>query len=381
MSIQLTIERQTQRFDPGIVGIGRASDNQFSLPDDGRLAPFHAVLKSIHNRWIVESRDGGPVRIGTGRPVQFAWLNSGDVIQLTNAGPELLFEVVTTTTVTPQRPAGPTSSAVPHDAGIRVSLPVEKEVWRVTNPAVIVAAIVPLGLLVTVWMLWPQTSRTESRVSDNSVSAVNPLINPPTAKDMSSVPSPLLVDPRERLILIGVGDLKHDRRPHVLGVGWLWNERTAVVPRLLGDFLESLIRELKTNGILRQGFVIQGVSLEIAQILSPVGCPEISILHLKNPAESPKQIREQWQRVTANDIERRRRKGKKFSRLSFRLLPRSPEMERAQRESSVDSKALGYVNSLSWMAYDPEITEFSECATEEARFVFERAGTFSMSQK
>jgi hypothetical protein len=94
MPIQLTIERQTRKFDSGTVGIGRGPENQFSLPDDLRLAPSHAILKPINNRWIIESRDGGPVRIGSGRPVQFAWLNSGDVIQLTEAGPELVFEVV-----------------------------------------------------------------------------------------------------------------------------------------------------------------------------------------------------------------------------------------------------------------------------------------------
>jgi hypothetical protein len=198
----------------------------------------------------------------------------------------------------------------------------------------------------------------------------------PTEMSSKSESLPSVVDPRERLILVGIGDLHNDNRPHVLGVGWLWNERTAVVPRLLGDFVESLIGELKSKGTVRQGCVIQGVSLEIEQILSPAECPEISILHLKKPAESPELGPEQWLRVTSDDIQRRRGQGKKIRRISFRALPHSPEVERARQESPIGSTSLGYVNGLSWRAYDPEITEFTERATEEARFVYEQGRHF-----
>lgn len=357
MSIQLTIERQTQRFDSGIVEIGRAAENQFSLPNDSRLASLHVVLKSINNRWIIESRDGGPVRIGTGRPVQFAWLNSGDRVQLTEAGPELCFEVVAT---------------APIDVAVETCPPTRRDASWVPKPMSIVAALVPMFLVATVWMLWPRASRIESRLADDLRPTVATQLPSSAVKMVGNDASASVVDPRELLILVGIGDLQNGNRPHVLGVGWLWDERTAVIPRVLGDFMESLIRELKNQGTVRQGCVIQGVALEFDRIQSPIECPEISILHLRKPAESPKSIRDLWQLASATDIQRRRGEGKKFRRLSFPLLPRSPEVERAQRESAADSEAAGYANSLSWKAYDPELTEFTERAIAEARLVFEQ---------
>src|SRR5262249_9213487 len=63
-----------------------------SLPHDERLAPLQAILKCVAGRWIVEAQGGGAVRVGNGRPAQFAWINPGDVIHLTESGPVLVFE-------------------------------------------------------------------------------------------------------------------------------------------------------------------------------------------------------------------------------------------------------------------------------------------------
>lgn len=92
MPIKLTVERQTLNFDVDAIGIGRDPENQVALPNDSRLAPMHAILRNVNGRWIIESHEGGPIRIGNGRPSRFAWLNPGDVIHLTETGPELIFE-------------------------------------------------------------------------------------------------------------------------------------------------------------------------------------------------------------------------------------------------------------------------------------------------
>lgn len=92
MAIQLAIERRSLRFDAPVIEIGRDPQSQIAFPHDSRIARRHATLKFVNGRWIVESRDGGRVRVGDGRLTRFAWLNPGDVIHLTEAGPQIIFE-------------------------------------------------------------------------------------------------------------------------------------------------------------------------------------------------------------------------------------------------------------------------------------------------
>lgn len=94
-----------------MIAIGRSPSNQISFPNDTRLAPVQAVLRSVAGRWIIEAREGGPIRVGNGRPAQFAWLNSGDVIQLTEAGPEVIFTLEATAAAQPVSPPLPTPRA------------------------------------------------------------------------------------------------------------------------------------------------------------------------------------------------------------------------------------------------------------------------------
>ncbi|MBS0263708.1 MAG: hypothetical protein JSS02_17325 [Planctomycetes bacterium] len=92
MPTLLLINGQPQRFDAQEITIGRNPANTISLPHDTRLAANHAILKAVGGRWIVEAREGGPLRVGAGRPTRFAWVNPGDVIHLTDTGPELVLE-------------------------------------------------------------------------------------------------------------------------------------------------------------------------------------------------------------------------------------------------------------------------------------------------
>lgn len=405
MPIHLTLERQTLLFDTNTIGIGRAPENQISLPSDMRLAAQHAVLKSVNGRWLIESREGGPVRIGNGRPVQFAWLNPGDIIHLTEAGPDLTFNPVPSSgtlenqtntpaplpvkplpipaapriesppvqrlPVTTTMPAKSTGGKVESSASASASgMFIPADDWRIWVKPVGVCAVVSL-LLLGAWSFRPLTSPQPSPVE----TATGPIANTlPSATAISSVAEPanVIADPRDFLVLIGIGDLQADKRPHVLGVGWLWDERTAVVARPLGDYLQNLTKELKNKGIFRQACVIQGVALEIADISSVTACPDISILKLKDHAELPAPMRELWQVVTARDIQKRRGQGKKFKYMSFRKLPQSPALKQAGAQLKSESDADRFELSLSWQAYDSEVEEFTQRAEEEARFVSEQ---------
>jgi len=113
MSVLLTIDGQMFRPETEVISIGRGPANQVSLPNDARLAAEQAVLRNVAGRWIVESRDGGLIRVGNGRPTQFAWLNPGDVIHLTDAGPAMVFTPQVQGASVPQVATSAPSSIVP----------------------------------------------------------------------------------------------------------------------------------------------------------------------------------------------------------------------------------------------------------------------------
>ena len=111
MPVICQIDGRPYRCEGEIIAIGRSPSNQISLPNDNRLAPVQAVLRSVAGRWIIEAREGGPIRVGTGRPAQFAWLNPGDVIQLTEGGPEVILTLEAAEIAPPAAPATPPARA------------------------------------------------------------------------------------------------------------------------------------------------------------------------------------------------------------------------------------------------------------------------------
>lgn len=401
MPIQLTLEQQTLRFDSDTIGIGTAPENQISLPADTRLARVHAVLRSVNGRWIIESREGGPLRVGNGRPAQFAWVNPGDLIHLTDSGPVLKFELLTASGA--PAPASPAVSppAVPQPLPIReaaalpppvprplaVPAPTSRVIepnessasgnyipaddWRIWVKPIAIMALSSVVLLAGMFF-WPRSKPlSPMKTDDLEFVEASPVIAPVPDESPLKTVSAVAADPGELLVLIGIGDLRSGNRPHVLGVGWLWDERTAVVSRMLGDFVNSLLADLKSTAP-RQACVIQGISLEISRIDSPTTCPEISIVRLKDAAELTFPVREQWQLVSEKDIERRRGLGRKLKRISFPALPKSPAVQKAKAESTELTESDLYAFSLSWQAYDPEVSAFAERAEDEARLVFEQ---------
>jgi hypothetical protein len=72
--------------------IGRDGNCQIALPDEPALRPIHAKIRKVANRWMVEAQGDWQLQVGTGLPGRMSWLTPGDVIRLTESGPELIFE-------------------------------------------------------------------------------------------------------------------------------------------------------------------------------------------------------------------------------------------------------------------------------------------------
>ncbi|MBS0206476.1 MAG: hypothetical protein JSS49_26610 [Planctomycetes bacterium] len=346
MLISLTLDRQTYRFDSDTIPIriGTAADNEISRPDDARLAPVHAVIRSINGRWMAESSGKVQIRIGNRRPVPFAWLNPGDVIRLTEAGPDVIFEALV-----------PLSLPVDNSPAEQSELPDRNQPATGTrhgiSPLVLGAVLAPLILVGVLWGMWPRPA-AKNIAMNSSETTPEPIADPVTQPTETVPPS----DPSDFLVLIGIGDLASDNRPHLLGVGWLYDEQTVVVPRFLGDMLNELVAATQRDGAPRQACAIQGIPLEVRAIDSPSGCRDVSLLRLTQPAVLTVPARDRWLNVTAADIERRRAKAsaKPIRYVSYATLPRF---------SGSQGK-----HGLSLLAYDPELVRTT---VEDARFLYE----------
>ena len=127
-----------------------------------------------------------------------------------------------------------------------------------------------------------------------------------------------------------------------------------MVSRTLGDALSELVAITKQEGSPRQACIIQGVSLEVKEIIPLAGCQDVSVMILKDPAELSVAACHAWQRVTAIDVERMRQRGKSFSFLSYAALPRSPNITGE--------------HGFSLSTYDPEAVRLQ---TQEVKFLYE----------
>lgn len=248
----------------------------------------------------------------------------------------------------PETKASPKTPAATLPAAPQVaadSPTVAATTWQ-PAPKLLAGGALTLALVAIVWGVWPRNDHAASA----PVVSTDP--EPPVVAPDKPAPT---ADPQECLVLIGIGDLRSDNRPHILGVGWLWNDRTAVVPRTLGDTLSELVVATGREGQPRQACVIQGVPLEVGEITHPSGNSEISLVHLKQPAELAAPMSQRRRRVTAADIERLRSRSKSLSYLSYAPLPRSPKLRGT--------------HGFSLHPYDPESVRLT---TEAARMLYEQ---------
>lgn len=98
MSLRLEIDgRAVIEFEDDTVTLGTDPINTVPLPPCEGLAEKHAVIRKVAGRWMVEVREAEGIRIADSPPTRMHWLSKGDVIRLTENGPEICFE--------PDRPA------------------------------------------------------------------------------------------------------------------------------------------------------------------------------------------------------------------------------------------------------------------------------------
>lgn len=105
MPIRLGIDGKIVEFAEDSVTLGCDPACTVPLEEVEDLAARHAVIRKIAGRWIVEVREGSFIQVGDEPKSRMQWLSKGDVIRLTDHGPEVTFE-----------PAGADSSSFREDS-------------------------------------------------------------------------------------------------------------------------------------------------------------------------------------------------------------------------------------------------------------------------
>lgn len=241
MAVVFQIDGQTLRCEADIIAIGRSPSNQISLPNDVRLAPVQAVMKSVAGRWIIEAREGGPIRVGDGRPTQFAWLNPGDVIHLTESGPQITFTpdnagaaapqpVVSAPRPTmPQRAAEPCVATPPREVRDHSDGPVKSSIpqWLLYAGGGGMAAAILIGMGMFLngrSHAAPDSPASQVVPGESSVAIATP--SAPGVRAVAPVPKIPAVDARQALYSL---ELRTADRTRTVQLGTAW----AVAPRRL----------------------------------------------------------------------------------------------------------------------------------------------------
>jgi len=81
----ITVQRDTAtiELDPGA---------DIRIPDSPKIQPIHARIVKVANKWMIQSAGDWLLQVGDGVPGRKLWLNSGDLVHLSESGPYMVFD-------------------------------------------------------------------------------------------------------------------------------------------------------------------------------------------------------------------------------------------------------------------------------------------------
>jgi hypothetical protein len=81
----ITVQRDTAT-------IGQDPGADIRIPDSPKIQPIHARIVKVANRWMIQSAGDWLLQVGDGVPGRKLWLNSGDLVHLSESGPYMVFD-------------------------------------------------------------------------------------------------------------------------------------------------------------------------------------------------------------------------------------------------------------------------------------------------
>ena len=141
MSIRLEIDGDSVvEFDEETIILGSDPSCTVTFPSMAGLELKHAVIRRIAGRWLVEVREADSIQVGDAEPSRMHWLNRGDVIRLTDRGPEIKFETDRPPTKTgpPRGKAATPSAGVARPTLRSTATPLESDTLQLSKPTSVV---------------------------------------------------------------------------------------------------------------------------------------------------------------------------------------------------------------------------------------------------
>jgi pSer/pThr/pTyr-binding forkhead associated (FHA) protein len=81
----ITVER-----DSATIGADPGAD--IRIPDSPKIQPIHARIVKVANKWMIQSAGDWLLQVGEAPPGRKLWLNSGDLVHLSDTGPYMVFD-------------------------------------------------------------------------------------------------------------------------------------------------------------------------------------------------------------------------------------------------------------------------------------------------
>jgi pSer/pThr/pTyr-binding forkhead associated (FHA) protein len=81
----ITVQRDTAT-------IGQDPGADIRIPNSPKIQPIHARIVKVANRWMIQSAGDWLLQVGDGVPGRKLWLNSGDLVHLSESGPYMVFD-------------------------------------------------------------------------------------------------------------------------------------------------------------------------------------------------------------------------------------------------------------------------------------------------
>ena len=81
----ITVQRDTAT-------IGQDPGADIRIPDSPKIQPIHARIVKVANKWMIQSAGDWLLQVGDGVPGRKLWLNSGDLVHLSESGPYMVFD-------------------------------------------------------------------------------------------------------------------------------------------------------------------------------------------------------------------------------------------------------------------------------------------------
>jgi len=173
--------------------IGSDSACAINFSGNNLVEAQHAAIKKVAGRWMIEAKGETLLKVANSEPGRVHWLQPGDVVELAEGGPELVFNptadatVVATSSAVPATPAPiaqPENIPFPTEVPVSTHAPANPAAWAIGGGVLVASGAVLL--VVMLWTLGVFDKDDAPVVPENQTATIKNEV-PPSPKENSPV--------------------------------------------------------------------------------------------------------------------------------------------------------------------------------------------------